>query len=447
METPRLEEVHLTSFKSFTNQRLPLRDLTVLIGRNGSGKSNALDALMVLSRLALGEPLREALDGPRSGGEEPIRGGAEGCAPLGESGFRLGCRVRSGEEVFGLDVEIEVSPGLRIVREELTAAEGVRYAGRRLAAGRPLLVGDAPSNRRSSLAEVGYFNGKRDLDQSTSFAADRLLISQVPVRLPVTSGATGLVHRAAQAVLAVLRETFLLDPVPHLMRQYVNARDTELRRSADNLSAAVAGLRRTDPVAFERLTELVAGMPEYPVRRVDSVGTELGDVQLVLRESGFHGADHDVPARLLSDGMLRFLAFGTALLSAPVSDGDDELLSARRHLVIEEIENGLYPTQAARVLSLMKEESQRRSIDVLFTTHSPALLNSLTAQDHSGVVVCSRDPQSGESRLTRLTDLPGYVDLLAAGDLGDAVTKGRLPDAVRPRETEVSSVEDFLRSL
>ncbi|GAA3496223.1 hypothetical protein GCM10019016_033240 [Streptomyces prasinosporus] len=84
---------------------------------------------------------------------------------------------------------------------------------------------------------------------------------------------------------------------------------------------------------------------------------------------------------------------------------------------------------------------------MLFTTHSPALLNSLKAQDHSGVVVCSRDPESGESRLTRLTELPGYVDLLAAGDLGDAVTKGRLPDAVRPREEGVTSVEDFLRSL
>ncbi|WP_157877042.1 AAA family ATPase, partial [Streptomyces graminilatus] len=58
METPRLEEVRLHSFKSFTDQTLPLQNLTVLIGRNGSGKSNALDALMVLSRLASGESVR-----------------------------------------------------------------------------------------------------------------------------------------------------------------------------------------------------------------------------------------------------------------------------------------------------------------------------------------------------------------------------------------------------
>ncbi|MFD5554059.1 AAA family ATPase [Streptomyces sp. NPDC127068] len=446
METPRLEEVRLTSFKSFTAQCLPLHDLTVLIGRNGSGKSNALDGLMVLSRLALGEPVRDALDGPRSEGEEPIRGGAEGCAPLGEAGFRLGCRVRSGQAVFDLDVEIAVRPEVRILREELTAVEGVPYGGRRLAAGRSLLASDPVDPRRSDL-KVRCFNGRRGLDPGVPFAADRLLTSQVPVRLPATTEATKLVHRAARDVLTVLREIFLLDPVPHLMRQYVNARDSDLRRSADNLSAAVEHLHQTDPGAFDRLTDLVAGMPEYPVRGVSSVDTRLGDVQLVLRESGYHGREHDVPARLLSDGMLRFLAFGTALLSAPVSNGDAGSLRAQRHLVIEEIENGLYPTQAARVLRLMKEESQRRSIDVLFTTHSPALLNSLTAQDHSGVVVCSRDRESGESVLTRLTELPGYVELLAAGDLGDAVTKDRLPAAVQPRDTSTTSVEDFLRSL
>ena len=116
VETPRLEEVRLTSFKSFTNQCLPLQDLTVLIGRNGSGKSNALDGLLVLSRLALGEPVRDALDGPRSGGEEPIRGGAEGCAPLGESRFRPGCRGRAGGAAYDLYVVISVSPEGRVLR-------------------------------------------------------------------------------------------------------------------------------------------------------------------------------------------------------------------------------------------------------------------------------------------------------------------------------------------
>ncbi|MGH3694547.1 MAG: AAA family ATPase [Pseudonocardiaceae bacterium] len=43
----------MTAFKSFQDVVLPLAPLTVLIGRNGAGKSNALDALEVLSSSAV----------------------------------------------------------------------------------------------------------------------------------------------------------------------------------------------------------------------------------------------------------------------------------------------------------------------------------------------------------------------------------------------------------
>jgi energy-coupling factor transporter ATP-binding protein EcfA2 len=60
-----LTEVRLTSFKSYRNQTLPLGDLTLVVGRNGSGKSNALDGLLVLARLATREDISEAPDGSR----------------------------------------------------------------------------------------------------------------------------------------------------------------------------------------------------------------------------------------------------------------------------------------------------------------------------------------------------------------------------------------------
>lgn len=79
--TGRISELRLTAFKSFRDVTLPLAPLTVLIGRNGGGKSNALDALEVLSRLAKGAEIRDALDGvSRDAG--PVRGGVEGCPPV-----------------------------------------------------------------------------------------------------------------------------------------------------------------------------------------------------------------------------------------------------------------------------------------------------------------------------------------------------------------------------
>jgi predicted ATPase len=62
MRAGRITSVRLTAFKSYQGAELPLAPLNVVIGRNGSGKSNALDALEVLSRLARGEEVRDAHD-------------------------------------------------------------------------------------------------------------------------------------------------------------------------------------------------------------------------------------------------------------------------------------------------------------------------------------------------------------------------------------------------
>src|SRR3954452_24217984 len=105
MEPSVIEEVRLTSFKSFKNAVLPLEPFTLLVGRNGSGKSNALDGLWTLSRLASGEDIRAALDGGREG--PAVRGGVLGCAPFGEPTFTLGCSVRTGADVVGLDVTVQ----------------------------------------------------------------------------------------------------------------------------------------------------------------------------------------------------------------------------------------------------------------------------------------------------------------------------------------------------
>src|SRR6201986_2273949 len=69
-----LAELRLAAFKSFRDAKLPLGDLTLLIGRNGSGKSNALEGLEALTLLAQGEDIRDSIDGSRST-EPRIRGG------------------------------------------------------------------------------------------------------------------------------------------------------------------------------------------------------------------------------------------------------------------------------------------------------------------------------------------------------------------------------------
>lgn len=429
-----LEKLELTQFKSFQLAALPLSELTLLIGKNGSGKSNAIDGLTALARLAEGDEIRDALDGSRSD-SEPIRGGAEGCAPYGRDEFELGCQVSVGERRYSLDVVVRVRPEVRIVWERLRAVSGVEYRNKSLD-GRDLLVTDVTDDGRSDL--VGrWYNGKRGIDPGVIFAGNRLLTTQVPTRIPADTEAGRIVHDAAGVVRAALRSVFILDPVPHLMRQYVNARDSELRRNAENLSAAVEAVRQRSDEDFGELENLLRAMPDRPFQNISMARSSLGDVLVALAETDPRtGRGYTVPARLMSDGMLRFLAIGTALLSAPLVDEKASAASddmGQRLLVIEEVENGLHPEMAARVVSLVRRQSEKRRIRTLVTTHSPALLDALDGEDHRGVIVCDRNPDSGASRLTRLIDLPGYATVMARGTLGDVVGNGLLTQAAEER--------------
>ncbi len=432
--SPYIEQVRLTRFKSFRDAVLPLRDLTLLIGRNGSGKSNAIDGLHVLSRLADGEDLREAIDGNRREGQE-VRGGVSGCAPYGESTFELGCTVVRGTDRIELDIVVRVDPDVQIVSEQLQ----VRSTGGKV---RPYLTTDEP---QAGLVDIAgrYFNGKRGVNPALPFRSDRLLTAQVPTKVPATSIATRQVRDVALAVVDALRAVFILDPVPALMRQYVPERDTLLRRQGDNLSAVISGLQ-ADDTRWERLAQLVEALPEQQVSGIGVESSQLGDVMLTLHE---RFGDHEVrfPARVMSDGMLRFLAFAAALLEAAETT-DAQATGANTQLVIEEIENGLHPSQAARIVTLIKEESARRQIRTLATTHSPAMLTALEAADHEGVILCRRNAVTAVSELVPLVDLPAYPEALAAGTLGDAVSMRRL-DAVPDSAARLKALDDLLASL
>ncbi len=414
--SPYIEELRLTRFKSFRDAVLPLRDLTLLVGRNGSGKSNAIDGLQVLAKLALGEDIRDAIEGSRREGSE-VRGGARGCAPFGEHMFELGCRVRTGEETFELDVSIQVDPDIQIVAERLWCSEG--------SAERSLLETDPPEADRADIV-AHYDNGKQGPNPGLLFRSSRLLTTQIATKVPSDSDALRRVHRGAALVVEALEAVFVLDPVPSLMRQYVPARDTLLRRQADNLSAAVGGLL-TQPETGQQLHELVRSLPEQTVDGISVQPSALGDVIIALEERQGRRCV-PVSARVMSDGMLRFVAFATALLSAPLVTEEGDSDEGYTMLVIEEVENGLHPSQAARVVQLVKAQSERRRVRTLATTHSPAILTALDAADHAGVIVCDRDPDSGTSRLRSLVKLPGYARAMAVGSLGDAVTQQRLEE-------------------
>jgi len=432
--TAILEEVRLPAFKSVRDVTLPLSDLTLLVGRNGSGKSNVLDGLSVLSRLASGGEIRDLLDGGRDG--PVVRGGAEGCAPLGADRFELGCTVATSEQRYHLDVAVSVRPVVQIVDEHLwTEPVGSR--------GKPrTLLRSEPPDPDSADLDARWHKGRSAMSEPVTFRASQLLTSQVVTRIPATTVAGRGVHQAATTVLGTLADVFVLDPVPQAMRHYVPARDNRLRRHADNVSAVLGALLE-HPATADRLLTTMRSLTESNIVSIDTEESPLGDLMLVQREV-IGDVETTIPTRLMSDGTLRVLAIMAALLEA--SD-DAERSSATPQgspstLVIEEVENGLHPSQAAAIVQRVLEESKARHVRTLATTHSPAMLDALPGPDHDGVFICIRD-DAGWTRLHRLTELPNYFNVVAAGTLGAAATGDRLRPAGAGRSASALMDELF----
>lgn len=420
-----LVELRLPAFKSVREAVVPLGPLTVVVGRNGSGKSNVLDGLAVLSAIAQTPDLREALDGGRTG--PLVRGGSEGCAPVGEPEFRLGATTRVDGVDYHLDVTIGTTPSVQILSERLWT---LRRSGPKKGEAQDLLKSD-PAVPYSTDIVARWDNGKRGTNPPISFRATQLLTAQVATRVPSTSSAGRHVHSIAAAVLGSLSGIFVLDPIPHQMREYVPEKDFHLRRNAENLSAVLRRLMAL-PDTRELLLEMTRSLSEAQVSDLSSVASDLGDVMATVKER-IGGAVRPMPARLMSDGTLRFLAIAAAILDTPVSGstgGEAATTSSTerlgsRLLVIEELENGLHPSQASLLLDRLKDSSGERQVRTLATTHSPAMLDALAGADHENVVVCSRRTD-GWSRVTRLTDFPDYFEVAGRASLGDTAVRDQL---------------------
>ena len=428
-----LVELRLPAFKSMRDATIPLRPLTLLVGRNGSGKSNVLDALAVLSALASGTTFRDALDGGRAG--PLVRGGSEGCAPVGEDSFAVGCSVVIERVQYHLDLEISVRPSVQVTSERLWTR---RRSGPRRHEPQELLKTEAPQPDSGDIV-ARWDNGKRGLNPPVTFRASQLLTAQVATRVPATSQAGRHVRRIAEEMLEALSNVFILDPVPHQMREYVSEKDIRLRRNAENLSPVLASLLG-DGETRSILLDMTRSLSEAQVSEVDVVTSDLGDVMFTIQER-IGSAVQPTPARLMSDGTLRFLAIAAALLDLSQQTGDSrEAVGGGRMLVVEEIENGLHPSQAAVLLDQLKA-SATSGLRTLATTHSPAILDALAGEDHSSVVVCSRG-SDGWSQATRLTDFPDYFEVVGRAPLGTAAVRDRLrpSDATSGRDRSLVDV-------
>lgn len=379
-----LKSFTIKNFKSFREATLPLAPLTLLIGANASGKSNAIEALQLLSWLTSGNPLNDLLSADREQ-EISLRGGFAGLSGGGEK-VTLGCEVTVDPERLPLSFTISfqiTEQGFKIAAERVTWGTQTLYPSPKetLKPGKPF---DESMARR--FAVIGEMFKEQH------------------------SGAISEILPLAHALSSML----FLDPDPRRMRGYSFLQEKQLKRDGSAISSVLHHLTEEEGQKA-RILGIIGSLPEQDISDITYLKTQRGEVMVQLHET-FGGKAVPREAALLSDGTLRVLAVAAALLSAPEGSV----------IVVEEIDNGVHPSRAEKLLLDIQTIARERDLRVLLTTHNPALLDALPLEAVPDTVACYRDPQEGDSRLIRLEDLESYPELVAQGPLGSLVTRGVL---------------------
>lgn len=434
-----LTSFHLSNFKSFRqNAVLPVGSLTVLIGANAAGKSNALEGLRLLSWLAQGNKL-SAIQHAVNQADKVVRGRVPDVFQKGQSRFSLGCTMDSIPDATELNMELELrSDDLHIVAERMGSGSGV-----------PLYDMDQASKGHSTEAGVAYNNFSKGGNKPHIPVSDQMAVF-AQLDSPASFHAT---HKKAQQAIPhackrfqdVLSNVLFLDPVPAKMRDFSFLADKQLGGDGANLSSVLYrlwyrgldkfsyGLAEDLPAneqagllaTFERqeILSFIQSLPEQDIQGLSFLEGPRSDVMVQLVES-FGGKQREYEAALLSDGTLRVLAIAAAMLSAPEGS----------LVVIEEIDNGVHPSRARHLLERIQTVAERRKLRVLLSTHNPAMLDALPDKAVPDVVFCYRDPAQGDSRLVRLGSLPDAPELLVQDTLGHLMTTGALERFVKTHQ-------------
>ena len=399
-----LKSIYLHNFKSFAKAELPLEQLTLMIGSNASGKSNALEALWILSQLATGRELSVILDGERRS-DGRVRGGSAACPRVPFQSFELGCTYQAEKYELEYRITIRVDDGVVVERESL----------KRIMQDKREVLFETEESVPPWFISVQYLTGEKN-DLGTLCEHKMSTLSQIYGQMLRDTEVLRRTASDIQLFRLVLSKIFLFQPEPWRMRDYARMGDKELRFNGENLSAVLHDLRETKN-GIEDIRKIIDDLPDNGIEKMGFILTSARDVMLLLHESG--GIQMD--ARQLSDGTLRCLAILAAVYSEPEGS----------MIVVEELDNGIHPSRITKLLHAIQQIAAERHLMLVVTTHNPAVMDAVGPDHMDGLVLCYRSKEDGASTFARIVDLPDYLRLVAKGTMGELAEQDAFVKAIR----------------
>lgn len=328
MAGPFLRRVRLRNYKSIRECDVKLGRFTILVGRNGSGKSNFLDALRFVV-----EGLETSLDHAiRS------RGGIDSV------------RRRSTGHPHNVTIDLDLD-----LQDGRTAHYGFELAAQRNGG---FIV------RRES-AEIGSSGNGFEVRNGN---VERFPAESSP---PAASDRLFLVNASGfpqfRGLYDDLRAMGFYNLNPDAMRSVQSPDSGELlKRDGRNIASVVARLERDQPATKERVREflqtIASGVDDF-------CRVQVGPMETVQFSQDVKGSKHPWKffAVSMSDGTLR--ALGTLVATMQFVGHERPV----RLVGIEEPETALHPSATGALMDALREAAE--STQILITTHSPDLLD------------------------------------------------------------------------
>jgi predicted ATPase len=333
MEGRRIKELRLMHFKAFEDARLPLDDLTVLVGRNGSGKSTLIDALEFI-KTALSSSLSRAVE--RAGGISDVRQRQGGRGAPFDISLAVLLEVRGEEFLYGFrfgprkSQEAQEMEFQWVVKEEELKSTGRNVGFRR-----------TQTTFKTDLPKLA----------PKEFEPDALV-------LPLMAGANKDWTSVSRAIRSI--QCYNISP-EGIRAEPPIASTSTLERDGRNTGDFLKTILQ-DPESKEwllsRLQLILPGLVNV------SSDAFAGRRRIHFEQQGRTDTElYDFTGRNMSDGTLRALGILVALLKRP----------SPMLLAVDEVDDSLHPHAIQVLLGALANHTDRSQI--LVTTHDVELLS------------------------------------------------------------------------
>ena len=361
----KLDSVTIKGFKSVKDATLNLRDINILVGANGAGKSNFLCFFDMLSWMIKAVNLREYV-GIKGGASDLLFNGSKITRVI-ESVIKF--TTQSGQTEYAFNLQHAEDDSFVFSKEEY------RY--------NPLRVGDKTKTNKGDWNDLGV--GHREAKITEKETQDR----------------TGQILKRMLLNCSIYQFHDTSDT--SLLKQRAWLEDNRFLKSTGvNLAAILYNLKKNKPSVYQNIVETIRKV--LPSFRDFELEPSYNKLHLAWIQKD--NPDKIFPSHLTSDGSLRFFALVT-LLSMPENRSADIIL-------LDEPELGLHPYAITVLAELIKVKAKTKQ--VIIATQSPLLMNEFQPED----IVVTEAEKGNVTTFKRLdkNELKSWLDdYYAMGDL------------------------------